>query len=418
MAKKIVYVVIAAVGIAAASGAAWWYQSKPVKAKEMSGSPTTGPGKGSPGAAGAARPAGVEVARTERVSLQDDAESVGTLRSRQSVMLRPEVAGRVKALGFNDGARVRKNQLLVQLDDTLQRAEVSQAQAQVSIAQANYKRNQELVAQNFVAQRVLEESSANLQVAQAQLALAVARLSRMAIVAPFDGTVGLRNVNLGDYVKDGADLVNLEDIRSMYVDFRLPERYQGKLKPKQEVGLSLDAFPGRAFKARIEAIDPLIDANGRSVSVRALLPNTLGESALGGKRAEGGTAAMEPLRPGMFARVKTVFSVNDAALIVPEEAIVPQGGRQFVIKVVTPAELPAPAANVPPGTEFVSLRQEVKLGSRRAGKVEITQGLTDGQTVVVAGQQRLQRDGTPLRIVALGQPPKAAASAPSPAASR
>ena len=418
MAKKIVYVVIAAVGIAAASGAAWWYQSKPVKAKEMSGSLTTGPGKGSPGAAGAARPAGVEVARTERVSLQDDAESVGTLRSRQSVMLRPEVAGRVKALGFNDGARVRKNQLLVQLDDTLQRAEVSQAQAQVSIAQANYKRNQELVAQNFVAQRVLEESSANLQVAQAQLALAVARLSRMAIVAPFDGTVGLRNVNLGDYVKDGADLVNLEDIRSMYVDFRLPERYQGKLKPKQEVGLSLDAFPGRAFKARIEAIDPLIDANGRSVSVRALLPNTLGESALGGKRAEGGMAAMEPLRPGMFARVKTVFSVNDAALVVPEEAIVPQGGRQFVIKVVTPAELPAPAANVPPGTEFVSLRQEVKLGSRRAGKVEITQGLTDGQTVVVAGQQRLQRDGTPLRIVALGQPPKAAASAPSPAASR
>ena len=418
MAKKIIYIVVAAVGIAAASGAAWWYQSKPVKAKEMSGSPTTGPGKGSPGGAGAVRPAGVEVARTERVSLQDDAESVGTLRSRQSVMLRPEVAGRVKALGFNDGARVRKNQLLVQLDDTLQRAEVSQAQAQVSIAQANYKRNQELVAQNFVAQRVLEESSANLQVAQAQLALAVARLSRMAIVAPFDGTVGLRNVNLGDYVKDGADLVNLEDIRSMYVDFRLPERYQGKLKPKQEVALSLDAFPGRAFKARIEAIDPLIDANGRSVSVRAVLPNTLGESALGGKRAEGGTAVMEPLRPGMFARVKTVFSVNDAALVVPEEAIVPQGGRQFVIKVVTPAELPAPAVNVPPGTEFVSLRQEVKLGSRRVGKVEITQGLTDGQTVVVAGQQRLQRDGSPLRIVALGRSPQSAASAPAPAASR
>ncbi|MDP2000756.1 MAG: biotin/lipoyl-binding protein, partial [Rhodoferax sp.] len=159
MAKKIIYIVVAAVGMAAASGAAWWYQSKPVKAKEISGSPASGAGKG-PAAPGAARPAGVEVAKTERVSIQDDAESVGTLRSRQSVMLRPEVAGRIKALGFNDGARVRKNQLLVQLDDTLQRAEVSQAQAQVSIAQANYKRNQELVAQNFVAQRVLEESSA------------------------------------------------------------------------------------------------------------------------------------------------------------------------------------------------------------------------------------------------------------------
>jgi membrane fusion protein (multidrug efflux system) len=414
MAKKIIYIVIAAVGMAAASGAAWWYQSKPVKPKEISGSPASGAGKGT-AAPGAARAAGVEVAKTVRVSIQDDAESVGTLRSRQSVMLRPEVAGRIKALGFKDGSRVRKNQLLVQLDDTLQQAEVSQAQAQVSIAQANFKRNQELVAQNFVAQRVLEESSANLQVAQAQLALAVARLSRMAIVAPFDGTVGLRNVNLGDYVKDGADLVNLEDLRSMYVDFRLPERYQGKLKPKQEVALSLDAFPGRAFKARVEAIDPLIDANGRSVSVRAVLPNTLGESVLGGKRPEGGAAVMEPLRPGMFARVKTVFSVNDAALVVPEEAIVPQGGRQFVIKVVTPSEVTPAPANLPPGTEFVSKRQEVTLGTRRAGKVEIIQGLLEGQTVVVAGQQRLQRDGTALRIVVPGRPPQGAASAPAPA---
>ena len=417
MAKKIIYTVVAVVGFAAASGAAWWYQSRPVKATEVSGSPAIDAGRGA-SVPGAVRPAGVEVAKAERLSIQDDAESVGTLRSRQSVMLRPEVAGRVKMLGFNDGARVRKNQLLVQLDDTLQRAEVSQAQAQVSIAQANFKRNEELVAQNFVAQRVLEESSANLQVAQAQLALAVARMSRMAILAPFDGTVGLRNINLGDYVKDGADLVNLEDIGSMYVDFRLPERYQGKLKVRQEVALSLDAYPGRAFKARIEAIDPLIDANGRSVSVRAVLPNNLGESALGGKRPQGSAAVIEPLRPGMFARVKTVFSVNDAALVVPEEAIVPQGGRQFVIKVVTPAELPAPAVNLPSGNEFFSLRQEVQLGSRQSGKVEITQGLVDGQTVVVAGQQRLQRDGTPLRIVTLGLPPQGAASAPVPAASR
>lgn len=414
MTKKIIYPVLAAVGIAVASGAAWWYQSKPTKAKEASGLAVAV--KGGAPAPGAVRPAGVEVVRTERVSLQDDAESVGSLRSRQSVMLRPEVAGRVKALGFKDGAPVRKNQLLVQMDDTLQRAEVSQAQAQVSIAEANFKRNQELVAQSFVAQRVLDESAANLQVAQAQLALALARQSRMAILAPFDGTVGLRNVNLGDYVRDGADLVNLEDVRSMYVDFKLPERYLGKLKLQQEVALSLDAFPGRSFKARIEAIDPLLDANGRSVSVRALLPNTLGESSVGGKGPPPGVSAVAPLRSGMFARVKTVFSINDAALVVPEEAIVPQGGRQFVIKVVTSAEVQPAVANLPPGTEFVSKRQEVTLGARRSGKVEITQGLADGQTVVVAGQQRLQRDGTPLRIVVPGRPPQGAASSPAPAA--
>ena len=121
----------------------------------------------------------------------------------------------------------------------------------------------------------------------------------------------------------------------------------------------------------------------------------------------------------MFARVTAVFGVNDSALVVPEEAIVPQGGRQFVIRVVEPAAVPT-AANLPPDTKWVSLRQEVKLGVRRQGKVEITDGLTEGQSIVVAGQQRLQRDGTPLRIVELGRPPAppgGAASAPAASAS-
>lgn len=438
MASRFLYPAVAVAGIALAGGVAWWYQSKPVVPKEAgTGAAATVPQAGASGTA-APRAAGVEVARVAKMTLQDDAQTVGTLRSRQSVMLRPELAGRVKALGFADGARVRSGQVLVQLDDTLQRAEQSQARAQVSIAQANHKRNQELVAQNFVAQRVLDESAAALQVAQAQQALADARLTRMAIVAPFSGTVGLRNVNLGDYVKDGADLVNLEDTGTMLVDFRLPERFQRKLKPQQSVELALDAFPGRVFKARIEAIDPLLDANGRSVSVRAALPNSPGEAVQpGGKpgaagdarKPGGGTASggSGPLRPGMFARVTAVFGVNDAALVVPEEAIVPQAGKQYVIKVVEPSAVPA-ATNLPPDTQWVSLRQEVRLGVRRQGRVEIAEGLTEGQTIVVAGQQRLQRDGTALRIVELGKPPAppsgtasapvASASIPAAAASR
>ncbi len=509
MASKVIYPVVAVLGIAAASGAAYWYQSKPIGPREMTAAASSGPAgaASSPAAAASApRAAGVEVARVERATLQDDAQSVGSLRSRQSVMMRPEVPGRVKELGFSEGARVRKGQLLVQLDDTLQKAEIRQAQAQVSIAQANFRRNQELVAQSFVAQRVLEESSANLQVAEAQLALACARLSRMAILAPFDGTVGMRNVNLGDFVKDGADLINLEDLGSMYVDFRLPERYLSKLRPRQTVELQLDSMPGRVFKATVEAIDPLLDVNGRSVGVRALLPNSSGEpllqrgggadaargpasavagAASGGKpaspgagppvrpagvraqvpgradgpsRAAGASGALDaarpaigrgltdasgcpaladsaasatptvgpanaaggarsggnpmPLRPGMFARVTTVFAVKELALVVPEEAIVPQGGRQFVIKVVEPAAVPGAADRpMPPETKFVSLRQEVKLGARQFGKVEITDGLVEGETVVVAGQQRLQRDGSPLRIVELARPAQAASAA-------
>ncbi len=592
MASKAIYSAVAVVGIALASGAAYWFQNKPKGPQEITANAAStvnsaaSPVGGASGAGASGRgpggPAGVEVAKVEVTRLQDDAQSVGTLRSRQNVLLRPEVAGRVQSMGFTDGGRVRKGDILVQLDDVLQRAEVRQAEAQVSIARANLKRNQELVAQNFVAQRVLDEAAANVQVVEAQMALACARWERMRVVAPFDGTAGIRSINLGDYVKDGADMVNIEDLSSMYVDFRLPERFQGKLKRDQPVELQLDAMPGRTFKAKIEAIDPQIDANGRSVAVRAVMPNSSGEplvqraaggpaagasapvggasaaaganagnakpadakpaagaratakpaarsagasggaagaratdtvaaacavnsaSARGvpgvgmpsaraagassgpsqgasrpvgtqtarttsdsasdaaggstggsasakaggpGKAATGGRAGGSgsaggsggPLRPGMFARVTTVFNVKEKSLTVPEEAIVPQGGKQYVIKVVTQTEeqakvladaaqasaaaaaaaaasaaasgTSAPAA--PPaaapavfvdGKRLVSQRTEVKIGIRRPGRVELTEGVDEGDTVVVAGQQRLLRDNTPVRVVDLARP--------------
>ena len=414
---------------------------------------------------------GVEVTQVSKISIRDDAQTVGTVRSRQNVMLRPEVAGRVLSLGFTDGNRVRAGQLLVQLDDTLQRAEVQQSLAQVSIASANHKRNQDLVAQNFVAQRVLDESGASLQVVQAQLALSCARLDRMRIIAPFSGTVGIRNVNIGDYVKDGADLINLEDIGTLYVDFRLPERNQGKVVAGQVVELDIDAMPGRMFKAKVEAVDPLIDVNGRSIGVRAVMANTAGEASLppgGGKGGAGGAKGgapgtpgaaaapagkpsapaanavrspaaapspvaapvavatplpsgcppnvlasrvselpaagpSGPLRPGMFARVTAVFAFKPEALAVPEEAIVPQGGRQFVFKLVEPSTMENLGA-LPPDTKWVSKRVEVAIGIRRPGQVEILTGLAEGDTVVLAGQQRLQKDGTAVRVVELGRP--------------
>jgi membrane fusion protein (multidrug efflux system) len=290
--------------------------------------------------------------------------------------------------------------VLVQFDDQLQQAELQQMQAQLAIAQASYKRTQELVAEKFLAQQALDTSAANLKVAQAQLALAQARLARMAVRAPFDGTAGIRLVNVGDYVKDGADLVPLEDTRQMLVDFRLPERAGGKVRPGQSVELTLDALPGSSYQARVEAIDPLLDVNGRSLGVRALLLNP------------GKSGQPMALRSGMFARVTTVFSVNESALVVPEEAIVPQGGKQYVIKLVAP---PA-GTDLPPDSKFVSQRQEVTLGVRRQGKVEIVQGVGLGDTVVVAGQQRLQKDGSPVRVVELGRGPGRAASAPVPAA--
>ena len=376
MASKFLYPVIAVVGIAAASGAAWWYQHR-----TPSASAPTGAGRGdgpAPGAAaGANRPVTVEVSRVAVMKLTDDAQSVGSLRSRQGVVLRPEVSGRVTQLNFRDGERVRKGQLLVQLDDQLPQAQVKQSQAELSIAQANHKRNQELLAQNFVSQRSLDESAANLEVAQAKLALAQATAARLKIVAPFDGIAGIRNVNVGDYLKDGTDIVNLEDIDTVYVDYRLPERFQTQVRPGQRALVELDALPGRRFEAQVQAVDPLIDANGRSIGVRASIAN---HQLL--------------LRPGMFARVSTVFGVREQARVIPEEAIVPQGGKQYVIKLVPGADQDS----------LVSQRVEVKVGIRRPGQVEILAGLAAGDTVVTAGQQRLQRDGSPVKVLELSRP--------------
>ncbi len=320
----------------------------------------------------------MEMATAQSVRLQNDTQAVGNLLARQSVTLRPEVSGRVSRIAFKDGSAVKQGQLLVQLDDALQRAELSQARAQWSMAQANAKRNEELVAQNFVAQRVLDESRANLQVAQAQLDLAQARLARMAIVAPFSGTVGIASVNLGEYIKDGAAVVNLEDTSALMVDFRLSERYQTRVAVGQSVQVQVDALPGQTFEARVIALDPLLDANGRSVAVRASMP----------------ADASKRLRSGMFARVNVVFGVDEAAVVVPEEALLPQGGRQWVVVLDA-----APEVNGKP--QWTARRVAVTTGVRRESMVQITDGVKAGQTIVVAGQQRIQQDGTPVRVVQL-----------------
>ncbi len=383
MAYKKKYALVAVAGICIASGVAWWLQRQ---------SPTPSPSGAAPAAApGGQRVPAVEVAKVAQATLIDEAQSVGSLRSRQGVMIRPEVAGRVKAILFTEGQRVSRGQLLVQLDDQLQAAQVAQAKAEMSIAEANHKRNQDLVAQNFISKRTVDESLAALDVAKAKYELAVATQQRLRIVAPFDGVTGLKQVSVGDYLKDGADIVNIEDIDAVLVDFRLPERFQSKIRQGQQAQLSVDALPGKPFTALVQAVDPLIDANGRSVGIRGCIDNR-----------------QRLLRPGMFARVNTVFGVREQALTVPEEAIVPQGGKAFVIKVV-PGDKP---------DTLVAQRVAVKTGVRQPGKVEITEGLELDDTVVTAGQQRLQKDGTPVRVIdlaAAGKGPSKDASAAAPA---
>ena len=373
---KKVHTTLAVLALAGAAFAAWWLQNRPAAPTAVPAAATpVGGAPRAPGAGGPQGPVAIEVGRAEVTRIEEDAQAVGSLRSNQGVMLRPEVSGRVAKLGFGDGQRVRRGQVLVQLDDALQAAQLQQAQAQASIARTNLQRNRELVAQNFVSQSVVDQAQANLEVAEAQVALAQAQLQRMKVLAPFDGFVGIRNVNVGDYVKDGADLVQVEDVSTVWVDFRLPERYLAQLKPGQAVAVTLDALPGRPHTARVQAVDSQLDASGRSVLVRARVANPGGE-----------------LRSGLFARARIVFSTREQAVTVPEEALVPMGEQQFLIKVIDGAN----------GSKL-GQRMAARIGVRRAGRVEVLEGLKPGDLVAVAGQARLMRgEPQPVRIVQLG----------------
>lgn len=349
-------VVFSIVALAGLGYYGWRVNRAPMAVPEAAGKPA--------GTPPAAFPAAVEVARVVARDFVDDVVAVGSLKSAESVVLRPENAGRVAAIGFRDGVVVAKGTVLVTLDAAVQEAELAQARANLALARSSYRRNEELLARKFISQQALDTAAATLQVQEAAVALAEAKLARMRVKAPFRGIVGLRNVSVGDYVKEGQDLINLEDLGTLRVDFKLPEAYVGRIAKGQAVEVASDAFPGQDFRASLDAVDPLVDANGRAVSARARLDNAAGK-----------------LRPGMFVRARLVFGERKDVLMLPEQAIVP-GGQPAVFKVV----------------EGKAVMTKVRLGVRRTAQVEITEGLAAGDVVVTAGQLKL-RDGAAVRPV-------------------
>jgi len=332
---------------------------------------------GPAGAAASRGPVGVEVAEAQRVALADEVLAVGTLRAKETVVVKPEIPGRIVSIGFSDGARVRKGEVLVRLDDSVLAAQVEQARAERGLAQANYERAEDLAKRNFISGSARDQAAATLKVQSARLELAEAQLAKTRIAAPFSGVLGLRNVSVGDFVKDGAELVTLEDISSMKVDLRLPERYLGQLRRGQVITIAVDAFPERRFEARLDALDVQIDANGRSLLARGRLENPDGA-----------------LRSGMFAKARIVLREKPDAVVIPEEAILPAGSEAYVFRLENNR----------------AMRTRVETGIRREGKVEIVSGLSAGDLVVTAGQLRLRGDAMEVRVVDGGRRAPAAGS--------
>jgi membrane fusion protein, multidrug efflux system len=348
------------------------------------GAPRAPAGPGGPGGPpGAGAPIAVEVAPAKPADFADEVGAVGTVRANESVVIRPEISGRVAKLHFQEGQLVKRGQVLVSLDASVLAAEIQQAKAELALSRNNFKRTEELAAKEFVSARAKDEAAANLQVQEAKIALAEARLSKSTIRAPFAGRVGLRQIAVGDYVREGADMFGLEDMSTVKIDFRLPERYLATVRTGQRVSMNTDALPGKEFAAQVELIDPLVDANTRSFLVRGKLANPQGA-----------------LRAGMFARVRLALSDRAGVLMVPEEAVTltpSQGGNaSFVFKVA----------------EGKAIRTRVETGARRNAQVEIKSGLAAGDLVVTAGQIKIRGNEAPVRVIQAS----AGNGAPAPAA--
>jgi membrane fusion protein (multidrug efflux system) len=245
---------------------------------------------------------------------------------------------------------------------------VRSAEAALAERRSAFQRTEQLAKQNFAAKAKLDETRAALQQAEAALDVARSRLSDRQITAPFDGVTGLRNVSVGKLVEPGDLITTLDDLNVMKLDFAVPSTYLATLRPGLRITARAPAFPGRDFTGEVSSVDTQVDPVTRSVVARAIVPNRDGL-----------------LRPGLLMTV-TLFKNPRETLVVPEEALAPEGRREFVYV-------------VEPGEPARAVKREVTLGARRVGEVEVVDGLDVGDLVVIHGTMSL-RDGRPVEIIA------------------
>lgn len=304
----------------------------------------------------------VNMMKATATPMTNTVNAVGALIAEDSVVLRPEIDGRIDKLLFKEGQPVKKGAVLVVLDSAAQRARVAAAEAEVKLAESRFRRSEELVAQNFISRQALDEARANLDILRARLRQEQVALDKTVIRAPFAGVVGLRQVSPGAYVGKGDDLVRLDALGTLKLEVPVPESLLSLVRIGQPISLTTDALPGKVFSGNVHVIDPVVDPVSRNVRVRARIANPAGL-----------------LKPGMFARATADLGGNTRAILLPEQVIVPRPDGHYVFLAVDgKAEL-----------------RKVTLGKRDPGRVEIVSGVSTGDTVILDGQIKL-RPGVPV----------------------
>ncbi len=318
-------------------------------------------------------PVSVVIAKSEPVPHL--LEAIGTLQAARQVIVSPEVGGRVTGINFEAGSLVKAGDLLVQLNDDPDQGDLTRFKAQASLAQINLDRSKKLVDVASTRSQI-DQFRGQLGDAQGGIERTNAMIAQKKIVAPFDGQLGIRQVNLGQYLNPGDPVVTLTDRSNLYVNFSLPEQTLSQLAVGQAVRLSVDAWPGKTFEATINVIEPQVGADTRTVNVQAQFPNSDGL-----------------LSPGMYAKAVVILPAGAPQIILPETAVdfTIYGDSVYAVR-DKPAEKGQPAG-------LAVERLYVKSGARFDGKVAIAEGIKDGDRIVTSGQLKLA-PGAPVTLAA------------------
>jgi len=324
-------------------------------------------------------PPQIAAVTAETQSVPRFATAIGSLAAVHQVTITPEVGGKVTAIHFAPGATVKIGDSLVQLNDAPERGDLANYEAQARMATLSLERNSNLAAKQFASRETVDQNQTQLEQAKAQIAKTQAIIAQKLIRAPFAGRLGMRQVDLGQYVSPGAAIVTLTDLKELYVNFTLASSWRGQIALGQKVNLTADAFPGRSFMATITTIEPQIRADTRTMAAQATLANP-----------------DEALLPGMFVNAAVVLPPEPDKVVLPETAVdyTLYGDSVYVVR-----EEGGDANGKP---VLKAHRTPVKVGQRWDGKAAILDGVKPGERVVAAGQIKLQ-DGA--QVIVTGNPP-------------
>ncbi|WLG94703.1 efflux RND transporter periplasmic adaptor subunit [Pseudomonas sp. FP198] len=323
----------------------------------------------------------VAVAKAVEQPWQSRLPTVGSLKALQGVDLSLEIAGTVQKVQFESGQKVKAGQPILQLDSEVESALLETAQADLGLSQLDFGRGRQLVGSQAISKGEFDRLSAQLKKNQATVNQLKASLAKKHIVAPFSGTIGIRQVDVGDYLASGTVIATLQDLSSLYVDFYVPEQTVPRLAVAQPVNVSVSAYPGQTFVGSISAINPKVEDSTRNVLVRATLANPDGK-----------------LLPGMFANLNVILPDLAVGIVVPESAVTYTlyGNSMYVVtqKKTADGSVEKDDKGQP---ILIAERRFVETGERRDGQVLVTKGVQRGEEVVIAGQIKLD-NGTPIAI--------------------